>query len=343
MGGTVIEVPPNNVFGASAGLRVPVIDLRAWYGITTGEKAERAAELSFAEQRRQIAIGVVQKHARDLDRGARRRAQPHRPARGARAAGAGRSAAQVRPGHRADVDRAQQDVASARLELINGDEALQESREDLGNVLGSDEPLGTSDKLDLQAFARAVVQSCKLLADVEQRSNVAAARVRFEVAERMIGDAERQFLPSLDFVSNFAYATKTQLGPRATWNVQGVLSVPIYDGARYAVTDENRALAEQARQDLIATRIAAVTGLARAERLVKVSEDAREVSRQQRELAQRIDERIRQGYAGGIGTSLDLVIAAQALRLAEIRLALSDFDVGKARAGAVLANAECSY
>ena len=50
-----------------------------------------------------------------------------------------------------------------------------------------------------------------------------------------------------------------------------------------------------------------------------------------------------EGYAQGLGTSLDLVTSAEALRQAEINLALLDFQVAQARANAVLTNAECVY
>jgi outer membrane protein TolC len=76
---------------------------------------------------------------------------------------------------------------------------------------------------------------------------------------------------------------------------------------------------------------------------VTVLSAARDVAQQQRDLARRIDERIRQGYAGGLGTSLDLVVSAQSLRQAENRLVLLELEVAKARAGAVLASAECMY
>jgi outer membrane protein TolC len=82
---------------------------------------------------------------------------------------------------------------------------------------------------------------------------------------------------------------------------------------------------------------------ARATRAVSVDTASRDVAREQRDLAKRIDERTRQGYATGIGTSLDLVTSAQALRQADINLVLLDFSLASARAGAVLANAECVY
>jgi multidrug efflux system outer membrane protein len=76
---------------------------------------------------------------------------------------------------------------------------------------------------------------------------------------------------------------------------------------------------------------------------VGVRQAAREVARREVELAKRIDDRTRDGYAQGLGTSLDLVTSAQALRQAEIDLAVLDFQVAEARADAVLTNAECLY
>jgi outer membrane protein, multidrug efflux system len=343
VGGEVVETPPNDVFGVGATARVPILDLRAWHGVTTGERNERAEQLSFAEQRRQIAVDVVQTMLSTL--AAARVAELNR--QGLRAALERLALAEARlrfgQGTPLDVDRARQDVAAARAELISGDESLEEAREALGLVLGSEQPLGAAATLDMAAFERAVAGTCQLRADIEQRSDVAAARARLEVAERLVDDAELQYLPTVDLLSRFRHETETINSPNTTWSVLGVLNVPIYDGSRYGVTDENRALAAQARQALIATRLNAIVAVARAQRAVKVNEAARDVARQQRELAARIDERIRQGYAGGIGTSLDLVISAQSLRLAETRLALLDFEVGKARASAVLANAECMY
>jgi outer membrane protein TolC len=78
-------------------------------------------------------------------------------------------------------------------------------------------------------------------------------------------------------------------------------------------------------------------------RSVDVLRASRDVAFRQRDLAAEVDRRTREGYAHGLGTSLDLVISAQALRQAEIQLALLDFQVDEARANSVLINAECVY
>src|SRR5262249_17525808 len=98
-----------------------------------------------------------------------------------------------------------------------------------------------------------------------------------------------------------------------------------------------------ARQALAAQRIEAAIELARADRGIAVNTMARDVAKEQRDLAATVDRRTREGYAGGIGTSLDLVTSAQALRQADINLVLIEFNLAQARASPILVNAECLY
>jgi outer membrane protein TolC len=126
--------------------------------------------------------------------------------------------------------------------------------------------------------------------------------------------------------------------------LQGVLSVPFYDGGvRYGMMRDARAAREQARQALVSARLNAIISSSRAHRAVSVTQASRDVALARRDLSKRIDGRTREGYARGFGTSLDLVTSAQALRQDEIALALRDLELGQARAGAVLTNAECVY
>ena len=123
-----------------------------------------------------------------------------------------------------------------------------------------------------------------------------------------------------------------------------MLNVPLYDGgARYGALRDARAAAEQARQALVATRLDAIVGSAQAQRAVGVDR-RRATSPSSSAISPRgSTTRTRDGYANGLGTSLDLVTSAQALRQAEIDLALLEYQVAEARADAVLANAECLY
>ncbi len=243
-----------------------------------------------------------------------------------------------------DVDRGLRDAEQARRLIIAGDEALLESREALGAALGSPVAISPPGGLDLDQFEAAVARTCHLNDDIDRRPDVAAARGQVDIAERKVHEAELLFSPTLSFGSQFADNNVAVLGPKETWDVQGILNVPLYDGgARYGALRDARAAAEQARQNLVATRLNAIVGSETAIRLVGVRQAARDVAKRTVDLDKRIDDRTRNGYANGFGNSLDLVTSAQDLRQAEIDLALLEYQVAQARADAVLTNAECLY
>jgi multidrug efflux system outer membrane protein len=336
--------PPANVLSIGASAAWSVINPRALYGVGTANRRIEAAKLSFSDMRRTIATSVV--HAMLTTLAAARVADLNRV--GLRFALQRLALTQARfrygQGNALDVDRGQQDVEAARRLIISGDEALREAREAIGVALGSPVALAPPGDLDLEQFEASIAHACQPNEDIERRPDVRAARVRLEIAERGVRDAELMFSPSLDLASQFAHYNVAVLAPLTAWSVQGVINVPFFDGgARYGALRDARAAVEQARQALISTRLNAVVASAQAIREVGVLQSTRDVAKEQRDLAQRIDDRTRGGYAQGLGTSLDLVTSAQDLRRAEIDLALFDFQVAEARADAVLTNAECLY
>ncbi|HEX7664333.1 MAG TPA: TolC family protein, partial [Polyangiaceae bacterium] len=243
-----------------------------------------------------------------------------------------------------DVDRANEDVAASRRLILDGDESLRRARESLGVALGSKDPISVSTDLDLEAFERAVASTCHLNDSIEKRPDVVAAKQKVDVAKRQVTSAELAPLPTVGVQSQAAYSSAPVLSPNSTFSVAGVLTIPFYDGGyRYGQLRDAKAAEAQAIQSLEATRLAAVVSSARAQRSVEVSRADRDVSKQERDLAAQIDMRTREAYARGRGTSLDLVTSAQALRQAEINLAILEFQLAEARADAVLENAECEF
>jgi outer membrane protein TolC len=342
--GLSIVTPPPDTFSAAADLQWNVLNPRAIYAIGTARENAKAAALSFEEKRRVIALTVVNAMLSTL--ATARVAELNRV--GLRSALERLALTQARlqyaQGTPLDVDRAAQDVAAARALLISGDEALRQSREALGAALGSTTATSAPGDLSLDEFDAAVAHTCRLNDDIERRPDIAAARFRAEIAERGVRDAELMFSPSVSVGSQLSRATAAVLAPLTTFNVQAALSVPLYDGGvRYGALRDSRAALEQAREALVAARISAVVSAAQAERSVSVYEASRKVAQEQRDLAARVDQRTREGYARGAGTSLDLVVSAQALRQAEINLVLLEVEVGESRASATLANAECFY
>jgi outer membrane protein TolC len=344
LAGAAISTPPQDVVTGGGTLAWSLLNPRGLYALGTADKNVEVARLSFEDRRRQIAVTVVGAILATLV--AARVAELNRT--GLRAALERLLLTQTRQeygqGTALDVDRAQQDVAAARSSLISGDELLLRSREALGAALGSSVPIAASPGLDLGQFQTAVARTCRLNDEIERRPDVVAARARVDLAERAVNDAALMLAPSVTLSSQLVYSTEPVLAPSTTWSLGGVLNIPIYDGgARYGQLRDAHAALEQARQALTAARLDAVVGSAQALRAIGVVTQSRDVTQEQRDLAARIDQRTRDGYAQGLGTSLDLVTSAQALRQAEINLALLDFQVSQARANAVLVNAECEY
>jgi outer membrane protein TolC len=339
-----VVTPPADAWSVGGTISWSAINPRGYYGVGTADRNVEAAQLTFEDQRRQIAAAAVDAMLATL--AAVRVAELNRT--GLRAAlerlALTRARLQYGQGTELDVDRASQDVASSRSAILTGDEALLRAREALGVALGSRLPMAPPEGADLASFEAAVARTCRLNDDLEKRPDVAAARMHVEIARRAVRDAELMLAPSLVLSSSAQYSTAPVLAPNTTWSVTALLNVPLYDGgARYGVMKDSRAALEQARQALVATRLDALVASERARRAVGVLEHTRDVAREQRDLAARIDTRTRDGYAHGLGTSLDLVVSAQALRQADINLAILEFQVDDARANAVLVDAECVY
>jgi multidrug efflux system outer membrane protein len=341
--GSVLVAPAKDTWAATATLQWN-ISPRSIYAVGTANRVIEVTKLSFEDRRRVIATTIVGVMLASL--ATSRVAQLNRV--GLRSALERLQLTQARlqygQGTPLDVDRAQQDVAAARALVITGDESLRQAREDLGAALGSAAPLSAPGDLDLAEFEASVARTCRLNDNIERRPDVVAARRRVEVAQRGVTDADLQFAPSLVLGSQAQAASASILGPLNTWAVSAALNIPIYDGGyRYGARRDARAAVEQARQALVATRLAAIVASAQAQRAVAVAVASRDVTREQRDLAARVDQRTRDAYRQGAGTSLDLVVSAQSLRQAEINLVILQVEVGRARANTVLADAECVY
>jgi outer membrane protein TolC len=323
----------------------PVLALRSWYAIGTAERNENVAHLTLEDTKRQIALNVANaivgvvtaERVAELNRLGLRNALTRLELAIRRST--------LGSGTGLDVVRARQDVETARATLVAGDESLRQAREALGLGLGIPEQVGVPPNVDLNGIEASARNSCRPAATVDDRPDVAALRESTEVARRQINDAKLQFAPTVDVRSSVGTTTvDTGAAPNTTWNVQAVLTVPIWDGGiRYGNLRQARAQEVIAGQRLEATRRQATIQVTQAQRGVSVAEDRRRVAAQTRDLAAENDRLTRTAYLEGRGTSLELVTAAQALREAEIQLALREFELVKARVLAILALASCPW
>ncbi len=340
-----VELPiPNTATGAIQ-LVQPLFAPRAWYAIGTAEHNEDASKLSAGDIKRRSLLGVANalvgvvtsERVSELNRVGLRNSLERFELTKRRAGLGGASGL--------DVVRAAQDVASAKSTLIDGDESLRQSREALGLALGIPEQVGVPPNLSIDGIEKEALAICRVNGSLESRSDLAAAQEQITVAKRGINDARYAFSPIITAQSTAATTTiDTTPSPRTTWNIQGVLSVPLWDGgARYGNLRDATARHEQAALQFEALRRSAQIEVTQAERSQTVATDKRRVAALARDLSAENDRLTRASYQEGRGTSLELVIAAAQLRQTEINLALADFQLVRARVLALLSRATCDY
>lgn len=342
------RVPTGDPFVNLTGTLVqPLVAPRALWSVGTAAANADSTRLSLADTKRTVALGVANamvsvvtaERVAELNRVGLENALDRWDYASRRATGGAATGL--------DTVRAQQDVEAARATLVQGDETLRQAREALGLALGLPQQMGVAPSLGARALEDGIRIACRPAAGVEQRTDVAVARQQSAVTRRAITDAKLQFSPTLSLQSSLA-STTLDTGffgpPNTTWNLQGVLQVPIWDGgARYGALADAGAQLDLAEQRLESTRRFATVQITQAMRAVEVAEEARVVATRGRDVSAEVERLVRKAFEQGAGTSLELVVAASALRQADINLALKEFDLLRARIGAALAVSNCDY
>lgn len=244
-----------------------------------------------------------------------------------------------------DIVRAQQNAANARATLVAGDETLRQAREALGLALGIPQETGVAPDIRVDGFATDALGACHVVADVDERPDIASARTSLEVAKRNLRNVWYSFLPTVTGQASLAATSVAPAGyPNPTLSIGAVLTVPIWDGGtRWGNLKNARALEDVALQNLDALKRQAIIQVEQAQRGIEVAEVSERVALEQRDLAARNDEMTQKAWQHGQGTSVDLVTASEAHRQAELAFALAEFNVVKARLAANLALSICPW
>jgi len=342
--GVTLAYPTRTVFAGQIGLVQPVLSPRAWYAIGTAHRAEDVARMTLDDRKRTLAVDVAGTLVAEM--AAERVAELNRV--GLRQAlerlALARRREDLGSGTHLDVLRAEQDADAARAAVISGDETTRQNREALGIALGLAEPVGAAPGMNIDGLVRDTGTGCKLVGTIDERADLRVLRTQVDIAARGEKDVWYQFSPTVTFQSTLATSNDALAIPSTTWNIQGVLSIPLWDGgARYGQLRQARAVKDEAEQSLVAQRRAVVIQIEQARRAVEVAQDSLDVAVAAEDHARQVDRMTQVGFLKGQGTSLDLVVSAGALRQAQINRALRDFDLVRARIDALLALADCHW
>jgi outer membrane protein TolC len=340
----VVTTGGANSYAASLHASLSIINLQSWHAIGTAHVNEDAMRLTYEDLERTTAATLASAIAQNVT--AERVSELGRVGLRNSLERLALTEAKERTGTATGLDivRARQDVASARSAIVTDDESLRQSRDALGLAVGSAEPMGVAPATDLSSIAASALKQCRALPDLERRADVLAAGKAVDIAKRHATEVDLGFVPTISAGSTLGATVTDAGGPaRPSWNIQAVLSVPIFDGGvRYGQRRDAAAVADQSAAALEALRRTSTVGLTQARRSVSVAEDTRRVAQESRDLALEVDRLTRAAYLTGKGTSLDLVTSAVALRQAEVSLAVAELGLVQARIDSLLTLADCS-
>lgn len=337
---------PATTWQASIEGRLPLLAPQAWYDIETRQQGIEAAALAVQETERQLLASLAESIVSVVT--AERLAEVSRVSLSSALSTLELTRRRARFGAASalDVLRAEQEASRARGLVISSNESVQQAREALGVALGSSDAWGVPPSIRVDHLADDVRQLCRIERDVNQRSDVRAARAQKEVAERQAAGVDLSYLPGVDLATNLTYWSSdrsTPNGERVTWTIGGVLAWQIYDGGlRSGQRQAAHVQAELAAQDLTDSERRAELEAEQSARLVSVADANLAVSQQSNALARETLRLARTAYVNGTGTSFELVDAERQLRQAEIDLAVKEFQLVRARLIALLARASCA-
>ncbi len=336
---------PSTFWTAALNLRIPVFYPQVWYNHGSAKDAVEASKLSAKESERQVITAVANTIVSVVT--AERLAEVSRDSLKAALSTVDltKRRAALGASNTLDVLRVEGEASLSRAAVVSATETLIESREALGTALGTAEAWGVTPDIQLDALATDAQKNCHVESTILARTDVRAAQANLGVADRQVKSIDYAYLPTVDAVSTF-----TLLDPvsginnrHETWTIGGLLSWTIYDGGlRGGLREAAVAGEDAARANLAEAKRSASLQVIQATRAVTVAEANLAVSAKTREINAETARLTKISFLNGSGTSFDLVTAEANLRVAEVDLAVKEFDVMQAKIAALLALSSCN-
>lgn len=314
---------------ANASLQLPLVAPTRWTAWAHASEQVDVARASEADVRRSALLTtaraylavLAQRRFVDVSRSALQIAQARYDFAHARRAGG--------IGNAVDEARAEQQLATAQAQLANGELNLVRAQEALGLAAGAERPLDAAEE---PAFTPGLAPDAAAAAEAA-RADVRAARARRDAAEHVARDSWLDWLPTLAATAQAFYNDPaTVTSPRTGWQVQFVLSLPLFEGGlRLAQRRERDLLADEARLALDASLRGVRSEVRVALEEVSRAEQALGASRHAAERARTALGLVTESYRAGATNDLDVSTAQQQSRDADLQAVIAEDAVRRAR------------
>jgi outer membrane protein TolC len=237
-----------------------------------------------------------------------------------------------------DVLRSQVDLENARAILLRlrGQAELARGHLNAAMVQPIDAPIEPLDRLEYAPLEMTIDDAVRLA--WSRRPEARAIALNERIHEQLIGVAQAESRPSLDFYGQYGWSVR-QPGnfferDFTKWNAGVTLTIPVFDGFRTrGKVAQARAERNKVTQDRIALenriRLEAKEGVDR----LTVAKSVLEVAELTVNQAQRALEMTQANYQHGAATTLDVIDAQAALTEAESNRLLGLYEHANARAG----------
>ncbi len=316
-----------NQLSANLTLSVPLLAPQRWVQWSQGKANVRATDAANQDVGRTVALAtaraylavVAQKRVVEINARALATDHAHYDYTHIRLVGG--------VGNRVDDVRAAQQVAADEAQLETSYTALARAREALAVLVGEAKPLDVYDDVSLAS------SSTDPEAAIAQRQDVAAAKARLGLAEKVKRESWADYTPSLvgQFIPFFQDPASLTT-PETGWQALLVLSFPLVEGGlRRGQSQERATLVAEARSQyeglLRQTRSdirVAVEEIRRADNAMKSAANAARLAREALDLANR-------AYRAGATSNIEVIDAERRARDADTAAVIAEDTVRQAR------------
>ena len=233
-------------------------------------------------------------------------------------------------GNKLDESRAQSQLGSSEVQVQNATILLDRERETLGLLIGVNEPIDVKEEPSLTSGATLEAA----LRDAEHdRTDVKLARGKVEAARHVERDSWTDYMPLLGVVFQPFYQNPPTLTfPTTGWQLQALLTLPLYDGGwRYGARRERTAILDEARVDLDTSLRQVTSDVRVAFQEVKTADAALKAAREAQASADHALELANTAYQAGAITNLDVIDAERQSRDAATQATIAEDTARQAR------------
>ena len=320
-------IAAENQLSANLTLTAPLLAPQRWVQWSQGKANVKTAEASNRDVSRTVALVtaraylavVSQKRVVEINARALATDRAHYDYTHIRLVGG--------VGNRVDDVRAAQQVASDEAQLETSYTGLARAREALAVLVGEAQPLDVYDDVSLAS------SSTDPEAAIAQRQDVAAAKARVRLAEKVKSEGWADYTPTVSgqFIPFYQHPP-TISTPETGWQALLVLSFPLVEGGlRRGQSQERAALVAEARSQyeglLRQTRSdirVAVEEIRRADKALKSAASAAKLASEALDLANR-------AYRAGATSNIEVIDAERRARDADTGVVIAEDNARQAR------------